>query len=597
LRDLGLSEKKIRRQEGNQTAVHKIFVSCFQIGFIPILLAVVSRGVAVASPNVILIITDDQGYGDIAAHGNPVLKTPHLDRLYGESVRCVDFHVDPTCSPTRAALLSGRYSTRTGVWHTIAGRSLMHPDELTLAEIFRHNRYRTAMFGKWHLGDTPPMRPHEQGFDEAVYHGGGGVGQTPDVWGNDYFDDTYFRNGQPEAFEGYCTDVWFREAIRFMDRNGDRPFFVYLATNAPHSPYLVSDEYAKPYAKLGSPTDRFLGMIANIDENIGRLLAYLDRKQLANDTIVIFMTDNGTAQGEAVYDAGMRGKKGSEYDGGHRVPCFWRYPARGIGGKGGGRDLHELTAHIDVRPTLVELCELTEPEGPATDGISLESALRDVSAAVSAPSDRILFVHSQRVLEPEKWRQSAVLTRRWRLINGRELYDITRDRNQQQELSEQYPRIVRDLRQAYEQWWESLAEARSQTVSTRLDAASPEQVCLTAHDWLDPSPPWHQGHIRQGPRRHGAWSVQTDTEGDYTVILTRWPREIQQAIESEQAELQVGEQVYRLDLASEANEATFQVRLPRGVFQLSGRFMDGDGQMRGAYYAYVTRVETTPQDN
>ena len=187
-------------------------------------------------PNVVLVMTDDQGYGDLSCHGNRVLQTPHLDRLASRSVRLTNFHVDPTCSPTRAALMTGRYSTRTGVWHTVMGRHMPRPQEVMLPQLFAASGYRTAMFGKWHLGDAFPYRPQDRGFQTALMHGGGGVGQIPDYWGNDYFDDTYFRDGRTENFEGYCTDVFFREAMRFITVDRERPFFVYLATNAPHSP-------------------------------------------------------------------------------------------------------------------------------------------------------------------------------------------------------------------------------------------------------------------------------------------------------------------------------------------------------------------------
>jgi len=218
-------------------------------------------------PNVILVMTDDQGYGDIGAHGHPFLKTPNLDKLHAESVRLTDFHVDPTCSPTRAALMTGRYSTRTGVWHTIMGRSLMNPDEVTMAEVFRDNGYETGMIGKWHLGDNYPLRPQDQGFEEAFYHLGGGVGQGPDYFGNDYFDDVYVRNGVEEQTEGYVTDVWFDDALDFISRKKDKPFFLYLSTNAPHGPFLVAEKYSQPYiyAGAGEGSSRFFGMIANID--------------------------------------------------------------------------------------------------------------------------------------------------------------------------------------------------------------------------------------------------------------------------------------------------------------------------------------------
>ncbi|MEM7236195.1 MAG: sulfatase-like hydrolase/transferase, partial [Planctomycetota bacterium] len=203
--------------------------------------------------NVVLVITDDQGYGDVGAHGNTMIRTPNLDAFHKNAVRFTNFHVDPTCSPTRAALMSGRYSTRTGVWHTIMGRSLMSPKEFTLAELLKTGGYATGCFGKWHLGENYPLRPQDQGFDATFVHGGGGVGQGPDYWGNDYFDDTYFRNGVPEKVEGYCTDVWFREAIRFIDKHKSRPFFTYISTNAPHGPYLVDPKYSKPYEEKGVP--------------------------------------------------------------------------------------------------------------------------------------------------------------------------------------------------------------------------------------------------------------------------------------------------------------------------------------------------------
>ncbi|MEK6237099.1 MAG: arylsulfatase, partial [Planctomycetales bacterium] len=292
---------------------------------------------ASAKPNVILVITDDQGYGDVAAHGNTMIKTPNLDKLHGQAVRLTDFHVDPTCSPTRSALMSGRYSTRTGVWHTIMGRSLMSGAELTVAEVFQSAGYATGMFGKWHLGDNYPCRPQDQGFQEAFYNGGGGVTQTPDFFGNDYFDDTYYRNGKPEKTEGYCTDVWFDNAMAFIEKNAKagKPFFTYLTTNAPHGPFLVADKYSQPYRDAGVPGNMapFYGMITNIDENMGRLSAKLDQLKIADNTILIFMTDNGTAAGAGGrgkkpskgwkgFNAGMRGAKGSEYDGGHRVPFF-----------------------------------------------------------------------------------------------------------------------------------------------------------------------------------------------------------------------------------------------------------------------------------
>ncbi|MHC4993820.1 MAG: arylsulfatase, partial [Planctomycetota bacterium] len=305
-------------------------------------------------PNVILILTDDQGYGDMACHGNPDIQTPNIDLLHDQSVRLTNFHVDPTCSPTRAALMSGQYATRVGVWLTYMGRHRLRADQPTLANYFQDSGYRTAVFGKWHLGDNYPFRPSDRGFDESLVHGGGVVGEAPDHWGNNYYDDTYLRNNRLEQVEGYCTDVWFSEAMRFIDdttratpttRAGDRPFFVYLPTNAPHGPYHVPARYVKPYTGAGLPESRarFYACITSVDENIGRLRRHLQQRGLADNTLVIFMTDNGTAGGAGFrsnhpeipdkygwvttgYNAQMRGKKGTPYEGGHRAACFIHWP-------------------------------------------------------------------------------------------------------------------------------------------------------------------------------------------------------------------------------------------------------------------------------
>ena len=339
-------------------------------------LAMSGPGTGKRPPNVVLVITDDQGYGDLACHGNSVIRTPNLDALYTGSVRLTDFHVGPTCSPTRAALMTGRYCNRTGVWHTIMGRSLLRRDEVTLADVFAAGGYRTGLFGKWHLGDNYPFRPGDRGFHEVLAHGGGGVGQTPDYWGNDYFDDTYRHNGTPKKYAGYCTDIWFDAAMRFMEAHRNRPFFVYLTTNAAHGPYNVAEEYSEPYKDKDVPNADFYGMITNIDDNMGRLLGKLKALGIEENTVLIFMTDNGTAAGfrdGKGFNAGMKGTKGSEYDGGHRVPCFIRWPA---GGLGGARDVDRLTAHIDLLPTLIDLCGLEKPPGVAFDGRSLVPLLR-----------------------------------------------------------------------------------------------------------------------------------------------------------------------------------------------------------------------------
>ena len=557
---------------------------------------------AAQPPNVVLVITDDQGYGDVGAHGNTMIQTPHMDAMFAESVRLTNFHVDPTCSPTRSALMSGRYSTRTGVWHTIMGRSLMSEREVTLAETLRANGYRTGMFGKWHLGDNYPCRPQDQGFDEAFYHGGGGVGQGPDYWGNDYFDDTYFRLGNPEKSSGYCTDVWFTNALDFIERHkdGDQPFFCYLSTNAPHGPYLVDEKYSQPYRNMGvgATMARFYGMITNIDENLGRLRKALRDWELEHNTILIFMTDNGSAAGWRVgrkdkarwrgFNAGMRGGKGSEYDGGHRVPCYVHWPA---GSLQEGRDVDQLTAHVDVLPTIVDLCQLQRPAGPAGDGVSLKAIL---SGNRESLRDRTLFVHSQRLPTPRKWRKSAVMTERWRLVNGKELFDIQADPGQRTNVAQGHPAVVEQLVAAYDGWWDSLKPAFADPVRIHLGSPAEPRAQLHPHDWhvTDQSQSaWHQNHVRSGHLGNGYWEVNIGQQARYRIELRRWPDHLNQSIEATAARIQFGEQELRKSVAEDATHVAFELEVPEGPARLQTWLTLANGKQRGAFFVYVTKLK------
>lgn len=551
-------------------------------------------------PNVVLVLTDDQGYGDLACLGNPILRTPNMDHLYGQSLRLTDFHVGPTCAPTRAALMTGRYCNRTGVWHTVMGRSLLRRDEVTMADVFAAGGYRTGIFGKWHLGDNYPFRPQERGFHEVLVHGGGGVGQTPDYWGNDYCDDTYWRNGRPEKQAGYCTDVWFDGALRFIEANRDRPFFAYIATNAPHSPFNVAEQYSSPYAGKGVPNANFYGMIANIDENVGRLMGKLKTLGLEENTILIFMTDNGTAAGFQAgkgFNAGMRGAKGSEYDGGHRVPCFLRWPA---GGLGGGKDVRRLTAHIDLLPTLIQLCGLPQPAGVKFDGVSLVPLLRDGQAEWP---DRVLVTDSQRIEHPEKWRHSAVMTDRWRLINGKDLYEIHADPGQRNDVSAENPAVIQKLRQAYEDWWVEVSRRFDEYGEIVLGSDQENPTRLTCHDWHGGAlPPWDQTHILKGEAANGFWAVEVAEGGEYEFSLRRWPREVDQpinaalaggrAIRATQARLTIGDIDLAQAVSAEAKEVIFQTRLEPGKAKLQTWLTAEEGVSRGAYFVYVRRIPT-----
>lgn len=570
---------------------------------ITLLGALLCAGLLAQRPNVVLIITDDQGYGDVGAHGNTMIRTPNLDRLHGESVRLTDYHVDPTCSPSRSALMSGRYSTRTGVWHTIQGRSLMNTREVTMAETLSAAGYSTAMFGKWHLGDNYPLRPQDQGFGHVFRHGGGGVWQTPDYWGNDYFDDTYFRShgGQevPEKTTGYCTDVWFDNAIAFIENNKEGPFFTYIATNAPHGPYWVDDKYSQPYKDTGVPETmaNFYGMITNIDENVGRLRKKLDEWDIAENTLFIFTTDNGSAAGWRARDdeegkwrgfnAGMRAGKGSEYDGGHRVPFFVRWPK---GGVEGGRDVDTLAAHVDILPTIAELTGTTLPNRAMLDGTSLAPELR----GESHQRDRTLFVHSQRVPEVIKWRKSSVMTERWRLINGEELYDMLADPGQKSDVAAGNTGTVEKLRAAYEGWWASLSPVFDETVHIGIGSDAEPETRLTGHDWRvdsnDITTPWNQGHIKNGTMTNGLWAIDVTESGKYEFELRRWPRPHGGPLEATEARLEIAGKSLKKGTKANDSAASFKAELPRGRTTLQTWLTTPEGKERGAYYVYVKRI-------
>jgi arylsulfatase A-like enzyme len=557
---------------------------------------------AATRPNVILVMTDDHGYGDIAAHGHPHVITPNMDRLWRDSVRLENFHVDPTCSPTRSALMTGRYSGRVGVWHTIKGRNLLREDETTVAEVFKSVGYRTGVFGKWHLGDTYPYAPRFRGFDDAVVHGGGGVGQTPDYWGNDYFDDHYNDNGSWRPFEGYCTDVWFREALDFIRESGDQPFFLYLPTNAAHQtrPH-VPEHYRALYDQVDT-NDRirtYWGMITNIDENLGVLLERLEHWGKFDNTILIFMGDNGSCMGVNAYpedqreiwsetfNAGMRGSKVSHYDGGHRLFCYVHYPN---GKFTGGREVRRLTAHIDILPTLLDLCDIDEPENLALDGTSLVPLLEN--PGTEDWPDRILVVENQRVIDPVKWRNTAVMTDRWRLIDNKELYDIEADPGQRNNVIGQNPDVATKLSDFYDGWWADVSRRHHETTPLYIGAEQENPVQLTAHDWMPPmeggTPPWNQPHVSHRKEGNGTWNVRVVRDGRYALTLRERPAHANYPLRATKANLQIADHGKLAEDVSEgATGVRFEVALPAGDTQIKTWLIEEDGASRGAYFVEV----------
>jgi len=549
---------------------------------------------AARRPNVIFVLSDDQGYGDFSCHGNPVLRTPNLDRLHGQSLRLTDFHAAPMCTPTRGQLMSGLDALRNRARHVCGGLTMLRTDVPTMADVFKAGGYRTGLFGKWHLGDGYPYLPQYRGFQEAVHHRSWGITSAADFWGNDYFDDTYLHNGKPEKYEGYCNDVWFREATKWIKTYAARgePFFCYLPTNVPHAPLFVPPQYAEPYKRPGVPAN-FFGMIANLDENIGRLMAMLDETGLADNTILIFMTDNGGTAGVKTFNAGMRDRKTSLYDGGHRVPCFIRWPAGKLREPG---DIDELTTCQDLLPTLIDLCGLKAPAKAQFDGVSLAGLLRDSQAHLS---DRMVVV--QYHIEIPKW-NATVMWNKWRLIKGEELYDIALGPGQKTNVAGEHPDVVRAMREHYERWWAEVEPIAKEPCYVHIGSDHENPVRLTCADWYMVYAD-NFGHLQQ--KVNSYWNLQVERAGDYRFTLTRWPPEANAALDAAltgptgegkalpiaKARLQIDEFDESKSVAPGDKSVTFAVRLKAGKTRLQTWFYDAAGnELCGAFYVTATRT-------
>ena len=464
-----------RRNNCQQVLSLLIFVGCF-LGPWSLSLghSATASPLSGSRPNIIFILTDDQGYGDISAHGNPILQTPNLDRLHREGVRFTDFHVSPTCAPTRSALLTGRHEFKNGVTHTIFERERLTLKATTLAEVLQKAGYRTGIFGKWHLGDEPKYWPSRRGFDEMFIHGAGGIGQTfpgscGDAPGNTYFNPAILHNGRFVRTEGYCTDVFFGQATKWIEAvKGKQPFLAWIALNAPHVPLQVRPEDEARYAGKVANTNaaKFFGMIANIDDNVGRLLAKLGEWGIERDTLVIFMNDNGTDGGVlAGYNAGMRGKKGTPWIGGTRAASFWRWPGRIAPG-----DATALSAHVDFFPTLAELAgaKSSRKVQRQVEGRSLVPLLENPTTPMP---DRVLITHVGRwpkdgkpeTREDWKFKACSVRNTRWHLVSpdgGREpkwqLFDVQADPGEKTDLAPANPTVVASLAGSYDVWWKDV---------------------------------------------------------------------------------------------------------------------------------------------
>lgn len=437
-------------------------------------------------PNILLIITDDQGYGDLGIHGNPVIQTPILDSLGKNSIQLSNFYVSPVCAPTRSSLMTGRYSLRTGVFDTYNGGAIMSDSEITIAEYLKKAGYKTGIFGKWHLGDTYPFRPHDQGFDISRVHGGGGIGQPGDYYENyikgdsSYFNPILEFNGIKTETKGYCSDVFTDLAIDFIKTHKNVPFFAYVTYNAPHTPLQVPQSYFEKYHDKGITPDLFPGsrsemdrmndrdiesarrvyaMVENIDDNIGRIWKTLEEEEISENTLIIFLTDNGPQQQR--YNGGLKNRKGSVYEGGIRVPSFWHWP-----GKFEPGELDIISAHIDVLPTILDICNIHSETDNPFDGVSILPELKGES---NPENQRELAHYWQRgYLEP--YHNIAYRSGNFKLIghgdyqmtdSGFKLYDIKSDPYEEEDISTANTELVDSLRNLFDVWYKEIMKSKN----------------------------------------------------------------------------------------------------------------------------------------
>ncbi|MDX2109273.1 MAG: arylsulfatase [Verrucomicrobiota bacterium] len=561
------------------------------------------QAAAPAKPNVIIVLTDDQGMGDFSLYGNPVIKTPHLDALAQEGVSFNQFHVTPMCSPSRAALLTGRNPLENGVISTCQGLHSLREGFPIMPETFTTGGYATGMFGKWHLGRNWPSRPQDRGFQMTVALHGFGTTGISNRWNNDYVDTWVMENGQERQTKGFCTDVLFDEAMAWMDKQAEagKPFFTYIPTNAVHFPYWAPAEWSAKYSHTLNP--EFFAMVANLDDNMGRLDSFLEKRHLKDNTILVFLTDNGPVGGFSTHNAGMTGTKATPWEGGHRVPLFVRYPAGGITG---GKVIEGLADVTDLYPTLLELCHLNAPENAKLSGISLA----EVMTGKTTIPERLQITQFQRqTLSPQ---EAAIMWGDWRLLWSDSLYNIKEDLAQKHNVAEEHPDIFARMWREYIKRYYALREKATTAPPECIGSAYQNEVVLDASYWLELRADG-QDQVRNGQLsipEGGAWKIKAMRSGKYEILLRRWPVEsglglrdaappfqskcsgkpvdAGVAIPIVQASLDLDTLRYTAKPANDPTAVRFEVDITEGEHQLHGVFRDGEGKaLCGAFYAYI----------
>jgi len=559
-------------------------------------------------PNVIIILSDDQGYGDLSCHGNPVLQTPALDKLYNESIRFSNFHASPQCTPSRGELMSGLDALNNKASSVGAGRGFMRQDIVTMPEVFKENGYKTGIFGKWHLGDIYPDRPMDRGFDKSIWFKGWGL-LSETEFDNDYYRTRYLDSLNFVQSDKYCTDLWFDQAMKWMGEmsSKQKPFFTYISLNVTHGPFHSPKADAEFYQdKVDKSTANFFGMIRNMDQNVERLDKWLEEKNLKDNTIVIFMTDNGGTGGVSFYNAGMRGKKESNYEGGHRVPLFIRWPQEQFGKP---RTVTYATQIQDLLPTFIDVFGFKLNHQQKFDGESLKPLLQE-----NKLKDRMFVVQYGGNKQPEKY-FSCVVWDNWRLVGKDELYDLKKDPGQKLNVADRFPKELKQMRTFYDKWWANVSPGLDTLSHLLIDADKENPVVLCANDWSEGyiNTQWAVAQASGDPKG-GPWQIFVKESGKYQLELSRWPFHLNRSLTIAGPKKAVGGTVLRpgkaVPIASgyvsvnnnvpisanntttNAKKITIDIDINAGKNTLQAWFKDKDGQdLCGAYFVRVKKLD------
>ncbi len=556
-------------------------------------------------PNVLVVLTDDQGFGDCSFYGHPFLKTPHMDAIATEGISFEQFHVTPMCAPTRGAFFSGVHPLRNMALSTVDGRHSLRPDITCMPQAFADAGYRTGLFGKWHLGRNWPNRPQDKGFAQFRGHYGFGTTGISCHWNCDYQDPWLVdEQGAFTQAQGFCTDVFFNQCMDWIGDNDD-PFYAVIATNAPHFPFWAPHDLTEKYKDTDNP--EFFAMMENLDDNLGRMDSFLKDRSILENTIVLFFTDNGPVGGRSTYTAGLRGGKGTPWEGGHNVPLFVRYPN---GGVDGGRVVKGLVTVEDLYPTLLEFCDVAAPENAEFDGMSVCAAMCGDEEQVK---DRRLVVQIDRGSITPK--SACIMWKDWRIVWSDSLYNVANDRHQDHQIAAEHPDVFYDMWSNYQQWFGPLHGPAEETLPEHIGGEQELVILDSSHAKGGTD---GQGGVRTANQKRGKlqgpWLIEAHRSGTYQITLRRWPKEsglkltegcppfatkLSGPPEPEGVAIPIAKGLLDVDgyqhqsaIDDDPCGINFEINLDQGRHEIRGLFADeSDKPLCSAFYAEVTYCE------